>query len=500
MNSEESLWEAVRTLWMKYCGVADEYKMLRDRWLYLYNENSLPIIPNLRNGNDSTFDLLDNHIEAIDGMFKEKFNLCRDKMEDYDQSSNGLKNSDILDYSRIKEYFFDLSNYVGLLKLCFFQRTVSLEISHVASGIPKSPERTIGNELFYLAADRSVKGYYECLNIPYGKWDGFVTFIPPLPGGFQGALYRPSPHFELFHIAMSEEQKYFVGSYMALSHELGHAAIVGNNYAKRINFGYMRNATINHAKGKWKGSLRLCEDCLYNPDNMIYYKTKDRDPFEEFFADILAFRIGGINTINNLMNEIFYLWDDTNVYEDKKDPKKANIVITLPPAPESIIRFAGLLSYSKGLYPKQMKEIESRFNGLLENCKNVIIEKLYIKSKQNTKALGWNDIELWGLNERDVCINCLKNMGKCWSDYILSKNIYLSEIFISDNGDFNIEKDEEREIIDSIVSGIPCTGSDPRHILHCYYEAYKKSKGEDRPSYPATIQSLAFNKYNKEEK
>lgn len=92
--------------------------------------------------------------------------------------------------------------------------------------MPHSPERTIGNELFYLAADNVARRYYECLNIPYGKWDEIITFTPPIEEEyFYGAFYRPSQYLKLFHVSMSEEAKYFVGSYLTLAHEFSHGCL-----------------------------------------------------------------------------------------------------------------------------------------------------------------------------------------------------------------------------------------------------------------------------------
>lgn len=62
---------------------------------------------------------------------------------------------------------------------------------------------------------------------------------------------------------------------------------------------------------------------------------------------------------------------------------------------------------------------------------------------------------------------------------------------------FKMRKEEEKEIKDVLLEGRPTPERDPRHILHGYYEAYKRSEGEERPHYAATIYSLAFNTYGK---
>ncbi|MDH5685520.1 MAG: hypothetical protein OEY73_03190, partial [Hadesarchaea archaeon] len=230
IKEKMSLWEATRTLWIKYCGIADEYKMLRDRWLYLHNKKSLSTLPYLKR---STFAELNRLVASLSRKFRE-LGFHRDRMENFERYGVLLRDMrDIIFYSGVytktKEMFFDLASYEGLLKLAFFQRTVSSEISHVASGVPRSPERTIGNELFYLAADTIGRKYNECLKIERSRWDRIITFAPPKEAPmFYGAFFRPSIFLPLFHISMSEEQKYFVGSYLVLAHEFAHAAINDN--------------------------------------------------------------------------------------------------------------------------------------------------------------------------------------------------------------------------------------------------------------------------------
>lgn len=489
MNSEESLWEAVRTLWMKYCGISDEYRMLRDRWLYLYKEVSIPTLPYLKNKENLTFDLLDNHIKELDQLFKDKFNLKRGVMEDYTKSLPLLRKSSLRDHSEIEVRFFDLSTYVGLLKLAFFQRTASSEISHVASGAPKSPERTIGNELFYLAADKCAKRYHECLNIPYGRWDNFITFAPPIGQGyFYGAFYHPSPYLELFHISMSEEQKYFVGSYLALAHEFGHGVLTkktttpeGDVITDKVNWYKLLFEIV------WDGMFdslnefvgRRCEDCIitkYTDSKLSYFRQ-----YEQFIADLFGFRVGGPNILSALWDISFGV---TNELE--------------------LIRNVALLEY---IYAhskrREIRGLIDRINDLLDRLDVVRAENNKLcpthtnLSECITKIGGlWANIAM-NVDKDIFSIIPNRNLGNLdLEGYDISSSIFSN--FIKE--EFKIKKSEETRLVDSLLSGIPCTDADPRHILHCYYEAYKKSKGEDRPSYPATIQSLAFNKYNKEEK
>ncbi|MCD6492559.1 MAG: hypothetical protein J7K36_01965 [Archaeoglobaceae archaeon] len=309
------LWTSARSLWVKFCGIADEYKMLRDRWLYLHSENKLPVLPYLRKTNldedEKTFDLLDKHVEKLEKLFGE-LGFERSKMESYNdfkQKTSGVDRVDIIDKLRlVEDYVYDLANFVGLLKFAFFQRTVSSEIPHVASGIPHSPERTIGNELFYLAADNVARRYYECLNIPYGKWDGFITFTPPITeGSFYGGFYKPSDYIELFHISMSEEAKYFVGSYFTLAHEFGHAVtprriVRGDNSV--IDEAYWVKSLFNNILSNTIELLNEqrtyhCERC---PVYIYLIKGKVSELFSDLLADIVTVYIAGENYLHEFID------------------------------------------------------------------------------------------------------------------------------------------------------------------------------------------------------
>jgi len=511
MSREESLWEAARTLWLKYCGVADEYRMLRDRWLYASEDFSFGALPYLRSTdgkNPSTFDLLDQHIENIDKLFSIKFEFNRNNMESFNKDT--FKNAKVSDIKIIEEYFYDLSNYVGLLKLGFFQRTVSFEIPHVASGIPHSPERTIGNELFYLAADTVAKRYEECLNIPYGKWDGFITFAPPITEEhFYGAFYRPSPYLELFHISMSEEQKYFVGSYITIAHEFGHSLMsklveIGENIRfidvpSWVKILYM---SINEFTKRYFYDFKddICYKCAF------YKILRDDDLssyiFFEIFCDIIACLLNGKNYNSCIIDQVHgYLGSDV---------------------------YNGLINLFRILVTNNYCFISKK----VENARDM----------QRIESIAEEVLETYKIGD-NLCLNgrfCIMDVSTYWANLIDSfdKNYYLlllidvfPEVFSNDTkkfGDlleelynkaieyedlddfvnnirsifdffvvdkFKITKNKEDAIVNALISGEPCIEEDPRHILHCYYEAYKRSKGGERPNYPATIYSLAFNKF-----
>lgn len=400
MKREESLWEAARALWIKYCGVSDEYKMLRDRWLYLHDEMS--ILPHLRGKSPPekiTFKVLDEHVKTLDDKFG-SMNFSKSKMEE----RNKFKSINLKKYDEVVRHFLELSTYVGLLKLAFFQRTASAEISHVASGIPHSPERTIGNEQFYLAADKIIDRYIKCIHAQNNtlKWDGFITFAPPPPEfrrGFHGALSIPYPIFNLFHVSMSEEQKYFVGTYLILAHELAHSIIIKPDLTSSTGLTYtswyfnLREGALKGTKNYLKNFIKGkdCKGCVFCPAT---FAIKEIEPmFDQYLCDLIAFKIAGPNTLHALLD----ITISSNTY---------SIL-------DMILRIVSILAYlrSEGnihnIADKDIKSVLDRLVHLLDLTKGTI---------------------------KDKCIRCWINTGNVWgrTTYKFDTDLY-SKLFRTTN-------------------------------------------------------------------
>ena len=522
------LWTTARTLWIKYCGIADEYKMMRDRWLYLHGENKLMVLPYLRRDNNGeqkkTFDLLDDLTKDLEGEF-ESIGFKRSEMENlsnFEKYLNSPTDNLINRLKLIEVYFYDLSNFVGLLKSAFFQRTVSTEIQHVVSGLPHSPERTIGNELLYLAADTVARGYCVCLNIPYGKWDGFITFIPPIEDYFYGGFYKPSPYLELFHISMSEEEKYFVGSYFTLAHEFGHAVM-------SLRFKRDREALVLEAP--WMHHLiyliyRYTEEFIIDRQNYkcercpIYInltnKNKIYEIIVELIADIIAMGVGGINTVHSFI-DLFYI----RVSDPKNQISLLLRILSclyylklkdftspyLKKRITNIIEDAERIREKYGYYCPRGADFSECINGICArwakkvNEFNMNFGKIFFESlKEDFGELlyqynpFWGSIEPSELSTEKIFTSIFP---KKHSDISINKKTQLFSIILKEGSKFKICNEEESEIKNALKEGILIPEKDPRHILHCYYEAYKESSGEERPNYTATIYSLAFNTYDR---
>ncbi len=497
------LWEATRTLWIKFCGIADEYKMLRDRWLYLCNGGSLPTLPYLKR---PTFAALNKLVDSLVRRFEE-LGFYRNKIENFEKYDKLFSNIEDLSYysrtyNEIKKMFLDLATYVGLLKLAFFQRTVSSEISHVVSGVPHSPERTIGNELFYLAADKAARRYNDCLKTKKLRWDGVITFAPPKEM-LHGAFFRPSYYSPLFHISMSEEQKYFVGTYLALAHEFGHASVLGNRrYFLKLVDKVVGSAITPHLASvaelqkdlpseNLSYSAQKCEKCPFYPtpltrEKIILY----RDFFDDFLSDLIAIHIGGLNTAEMLFNKtLSYLIYEMIGRNGMKVPQLAF-------SKRSIVRMNGILSYLDQIKFNLLRNrLDLRFKNLIKQSKEFL--DAFLEAEKRT--FREETIVL-----PNVCINCILKIGELWGENIGKLDQELRQrygrsiftIFIKENMFFNIDKEIEDRITESLLNGTPCPQEDPRYILHGYYEAYKKSRGKKRPNYAATIHSIAFNEFH----
>lgn len=487
----DSLWEATRALWRKYCGVTDEYRTLKNRWLYLKDFLN-PVLPNLADNEKKihTFDILTDYISAIDNLFETELNLKRNKEEVLDHETlSKLKNLDFEMFSKLKYYFFDVSQYVGLLKLAFFQRTVSLEIPQLEAGIPHSPERTIGNEMIYVSADKIAETYWKCLKVPHADWDGFITFAPPITEeAFYGAFCKPTKNLSLFHISMSEEQKYFLGAFLHLAHEMGHAAIYGNDTENPTKFEIMARFIVSVTRNTWVASHSWCGFCDWNPNKMV--KESRLGPFNEYLADVIAYNIGGIYTVEAFLDENFNNIDFAETLEKvEKNGTKTIKVVVNPPTPSFILQMNAILNYIELTSPQEairLKALRSRYLDLLRRSENTLVD--YFKFVDNKGYPQDIDHEL---KIRENCLSCLSNLGEKWSEIFISE---FDKEFVKGivNKKFLCPNADVLEIKKSIVEGNLLLDVDPRLILHCYYELYKEKSNSNFSSVSC---SLAYNNF-----
>lgn len=466
------LWRTARTLWIEYCGIADEYKMMRDRWLYLHGENKLMVLPYLRHDNNEekkTFDRVNDHTNDLERDFK-SIGFERTTMENFSNFEDSVRDMGrdnlIGMIAHLELGFFDLSNFVGFLKSAFFQRTVSAEIQHVVSGLSHSPERTIGNELFFLAADKVAQSYCNCLNIPYWMWDGFITFIPPIEGEcFYGGFYKVNLYLDLFHVSMSEEAKYFVGRYLTLAHEFGHSVMEKK---------YEENGRLKLKITPLIDSLvcRISENTEYLVDKKnvefrkncpIYRCINDKSSIEnviiELIADIIAVYIGGLNYLHQFIDSNYSLI----FFPEHQSP--------------FLLRLISSYYYLK-LNDFEVLDLKVRTDKLLEDAKKIReTHRCYCPSEPDFYECIPEICALWAKNINEFNIE----------EALFSKLVKADHVL-------KLGEKEKNKIKKALREGRPIPEKNPREILHCFYDLYKESDGEKRPNFTATIYSLAFNK------
>lgn len=468
MAEANEKWALMSPIWRKYCGVSDEYRTMRDRWAFLSKEMGLAL-PNLQKKStrdrDLTFDLLDGLVEYMDGFFG-YVGLKRREPERIKKVLSRLDDIDIDAIKAVNAFFFTLSTYAGLIKHAYFQRTVSLGIPQLESSPPSSPERTMGNETFHIAADNVGKGYSDCINKTHAEWDGFITFSPAIGQEyFYGAFCKPTHELSLFHVSICEEQKYYLGSYLIMAHEFGHAAIASDSKYTRPPrwFIYLYRATIRETISFYQNrkNFKQCYRCslcsetipeMSNWQNELYRRFY-LETFEDFVADIVAYEIGGLNTMNVLLD-------------------------FAPGVNVCYVRAYGLLTY---LWLR--KEMSP---GLIHLVNRLRATRRELKASRPRHV------------KYARCFDCWRQLGSVWG-----QTVYRFEGEVLQKALSRIVKsrfkeiydvDEAKEIERKLVAGIPVCDVDPRLILNEYYGLLRANR---EPNYSSTMYSLVMNEHIK---
>jgi len=493
---------AIKFYWYKYCGIYDEYRTLKNKWTFL-SEKYHPVLPKI----DCTFEAIERMRHVLDQLFAL---LGYKRSNEKNVKFDDIKNQAYLDYiDIIKKDLRALGILVGYLKLAFFQRTVSSEIPQLEAALPRSPERTLGNEFFYLAADKIAASYEKCLKLREIKWDGFVTFIPPV-GDDKSPAYELTVD-NLVHLNFSDEEKYFIGTYNIIAHELGHAVL-----QDKYNIYYSIICTIDEALrekntieikqeelleifNKKNRSLvselednnfkeRFCKHCSYSYQLIQYWNNKDRNPIEEILADIIAFKIGGFYTIKSLYDAtIGLIYDLVTISYDNIVP------IIQMKLKENILRLSAFCGYLEGINPSSnhIREIYENMFICQEQTISEITEKIEeIRDKidplEYKKALTHSKLR------DECCIPCIQFIGGQIGKIIstLDKDYNIFSYLIYDDKVFSPNEDVVEEIKSKLCKGIPVNDAEPRLILHAYYEGLSENA---HPSFSATLHSIVFN-------
>lgn len=485
-NDFDYVWSTLYPIWLKYCGVCDEFKILKSKWRYFSTEDFSPL-PSL----NSTFQRVDTLIKETERFFTPLFERNR-----ADSRANFNHNLALERIQDIQNRFIELSQFLGILKFVFFQRMVSSEIPHTVSGIPLSPERTIGNEMLYIAADNVAKSYKNCIRIDKElEWDEIISFVYPIQVPyFFGGLTYPSRFLKQFHVLISEEQKHFLGSYILLAHEISHMVhfkLSNNGDLFPFWFKLIWEKTYKNQLTEFKKEIdNLQKD--YNCDlNCQYYKclntyfydtSSNCLELQQFIADIIAYLIGGPATCYFLIDSFL----------------NAGTIRYLPLRP----------AFLQGFFARKEERtivelLDSEIINMKENW------KIYF-NRENVK-FGASCINC-NVDPHERCFDLFRRLGlKCgiafakederilgmksaeWPKLELPITYTGKDSLISSliQNKFSISEEEEQEITENLNNRRFCVNIDPRKILHCYYMIHRR--GETPPDYTTTLFSLAFN-------
>lgn len=470
-----NMWELTRDLWAKYIWVSDEYKLLRDKWNYLCEE-LYPALPRLKSKEAKsplTFDKLDGQIAKIDGKFRRHFNLRRDEPE----SLKKFRMGKIRYFSDLEKLVSDISAYVGLLKLAFYQRTVSVEIPYITTGYQHSPERTIGNELMYVVADKVAEAYAKCLDVTkhpsLPRWDGFVTYVPPITESLSLGAFCDIRPYGLVRLSLSERHKSALPPYLLLAHEIGHIPLSSAKTREmRRRFLELAMAIIDgiDADFRFKPEGRNSKCFREQKCDFYHMRAKKLKNFwigvlVQLFADIFGVKLGGPTVIEALLNETLF------------SPSGSE-----SSALKFISREILMRGWAAVEYMPKTDTIKKRSDIIEIRIKKTVT--------QYTKEEGL----------KRPCFECLEQLGRFIGQKIKEIERSKFDAFIRKGMIFSIDSSEEREIMSNIINGQLCNETDPRKILHCCFLGSQETGvfGKDsdrRVCFASAIHSLAYNTF-----
>jgi hypothetical protein len=468
-------------MWIKYCGVCDEYKILKSKWNYFCCDelSSLPPF-------GSTFRRVDGLIRQVDRFFAPFYERTKpDSTENFDPETALQRIRDL------QNRFVELSNYVGILKFIFFQRTVSIEIPHNVSDVPTSPERTMGNEMLYMAADKIATRYRNCLNRdPNLEWDGAISFIYPIQHAtFYGGYCRPSSFLKHFHISISEEGKHFLGSYLILAHEMAHAShhkwdgdSTPPRFRSPIWFRLIWDRIFTVQKPFFGERLEeleeRCSSCEFFGNLCSHLLDADDNSFmfSQYFADLLAFMIGGPATFYSLTDMFL-----NSAAKFRYDPLRAAFLQGF---------FSEINdSSTASLFEREISWERSNWKSHVGSIRPIIS---CIENEADPSRLCFEFFEKIGFNAGRIFADCDKGLVNVPMIEIPASPPFptgvdsITSLIVRDR--FRISEEEEARIKENLTRQIACVDEDPRKILHCYYMLHRSG---NTPEYATTLSSLA---------
>jgi len=440
---------------------------------------------------------------ALDADIRFYSEIVESHVDSSDETTNLAPYDQVIALSDTRYAIEKIARIVSFAKSAYFQRTDNIDLPYVIAGIPFSPERSWGNELWLLAADKLVRNYIQYINMRERTWDTFVSwseFIQEqkkLPGGLLTPLH------ETFHLNLSMDVKYNLQGLLILTHELAHAAC-------QINIDTIDNVEIYSVlryalfyifplKQKLLEIFRKCQsetqenwrDCPLRKlvralDTSIEKEfTKYMGTSEvarliyEGLIDLVAFRLAGISYIKALKDytlepairhqhpgTIQLMWNKSFFF---------GILLRL-----SIITSYFSTEQEKQLFPEELLERATACFKRVQD-ENLSILRELLRNKKISQAC---------YNSNRQCIKCVSEIGLHIGVQVseFDKEIFEDIFFSKKDTAFCLDKD----LVKAISNGKIVLQEEPRKIL----DACCESAGRGGKIYcPAGLYSLAFNKH-----
>ncbi len=401
------IFSTLKTLWYKFCGLIDGIKVLEKNYEFL-SKLYHPFIPDLsfidNNLKCNPFESINESLGEL-MLFFENFGFDRFKKIPKKDIIN-QKNFDTEEWLLFNIKLWETITLFEIIKSNFYKRTISLEIPQNEFGYHRGIERTTGNEGFIRGGDILTEKMLKCINIPF-KWDCLFSFSIQLDKLFLAHI-RLFRLFNIIHINLSDELKFFGGSYFLIAHELAHSLIFNNDVDIKLilkkgdqnSYWFYKLSdklpeVVNkfqskiHCKNKHTQTCPL--DKLFSKENYL------RHLFKECLVDYFAVEISGF----------FYLIAFIDVLPEFTYESYIRTCFTV-----------NMLRFKDKLKPK---------DGLLYDEKKTIFVNLFKE-------------------EKEKCNDCINDLMFKWCNYIENYNrdffyLMITEFFLLDSeGDFTIFK------------------------------------------------------------
>jgi hypothetical protein len=471
----EQLWKDYYQLYIKFCGIADEFQVINHRWRFLRTYTwSLAPEPYILQATKELVDRAKKLFAAV--------GCDRKLLESKDQfiakaSSIGLDLA-LLNLTTIRYLYEELSSLLGHLKQSFYQRTVSLEVPFTITGVSESPERTMGNELMLLAADKLAERYLSCIRFAFPwKWDGVISFLYPHLTTF-GGFTRWYHSVNTFHISLTEDGKYFIGDYLTLAHEVAHTIMYSPpKTSKPPKWLSITQKEMYPIIVKYLHQLKeifynsLCMGCDIFKNINYFIRHEWQRYVIESLADLFATKIGGVTSLQHLTDFVL----DSETF--------------------SRLAFAYGFDSNHNEIAKELNNAKQRLCNIYKyECAKECVKLLSDYGESLGRRFATINVELpkiVGDNYQNILqLPTIKSDNNLPESHSILSHLVKEELLEDDA--------EEEEIKSRLLNFESCTTFDPRKILNVYYKIYRTNGNP--PNYAVTLHSLAFNEFQKREK